>query len=128
MTGEVAPVKGTVFDLTKETRLGDVVHNVPNAKGFDHNFAIKSASDGGRVSTKFNNQLPLVAQLWHPKSGRVMQVFSDQPGVQFYTGNNLPSDGTLIGKNQTVYSTHGGLCLETQNFPNAINQVNKSLV
>ena len=52
-----------------------------------------------------------------------MQVFSDQPGFQFYTGNFLPPNGSLIGKNKTPYSTHGGLCVETQNFPDAINQV-----
>ena len=73
--------------------------------------------------SKFNETLPLVAKIWHPQSGRVLQVFSDQPGFQFYTGNFLPSDGSLIGKNKTVYSTHGGLCVETQNFPDAINQV-----
>jgi aldose 1-epimerase len=119
VTGEIVAVKGTAFDLTKETRLGDVIHNVPNAKGFDHNFVINS----NHSAVKFNNVLPLVAKLWHPQSGRLLQVYSDQPGIQFYTGNNLPSDGTLVGKNKTTYSIHGGLCLETQNFPNAINQV-----
>ena len=121
VTGEILAVKGTAFDLSKETRLGNVIHNVPNAKGFDHNFAIRSSSNDGRAARV--NGVPLVAKLWHPPSGRLLQVYSDQPGIQFYTGNNLPSDGTLVGKNKTVYSIHGGLCLETQNFPNAINQV-----
>ena len=60
-----------------------------------------------------------VARLMEPKSGRVMTVEADQPGVQLYTGNFL--DGTLAGKGGRPYPQYGGLCLETQRFPNAIN-------
>lgn len=116
-TGQVADVSGTAFDLRSDTRLGDVIHRIAGG-GFDHNF-VASGSD-----TRFNNTLPLIAKLWHPESGRLMRVFSDQPAFQFYTGNALPSDGSLVGKNATVYSIHDALCIETQNFPNAINQVN----
>lgn len=115
-TGELADVDGTGFDLRSETRLGDVIHRIPGG-GYDHNF-VASKNDA-----TFNNTLPLVAKFWHSKSGRLMQVFSDQPGLQLYTGNGLPSDGSLVGKNGSVYSIHGGVCIETQNFPNAINQV-----
>lgn len=114
--GELADVNGTAFDFRTEVRLGDVIKQISGG-GFDHNFV---ANGNG---TKFNNTLPLVAKLWHPDSGRVMQVFSDQPGFQLYTGNFLPTDGSLVGKNGSVYSIHGGLCIETQNFPDAINQV-----
>lgn len=116
-TGELADVNGTAFDLRSGVRLGDVIPNIPGG-GYDHNFVASSES-----SIKFNNTLPLVAKLWHPESGRVMQVFSDQPGFQLYTGNFLPTDGSLVGKKGTVYSIHGGLCIETQNFPNSVNQV-----
>ena len=63
----------------------------------------------------------------HPQTGRVMEVFSDQPGFQFYSGNFLPTDGSLVGKADAVYKKHGGFCIETQNFPNAVNQVYKPL-
>lgn len=116
-TGELAPVDGTLFDLRAETRLGDVIHQVAGG-GYDHNFVVSHNS-----SAKFRSVVPLVAKLWHPESGVQMQVFTDQPGFQFYTGNFLPSDG-LSGKDNAKYSTHGGLCIETQNFPNAVNQVN----
>lgn len=115
-TGEIATVNGTAFDLRNETRLGDVIQLIPD-EGYDHNFVASGSS------FKFYRTLPLVVQLWHPKSGRRMQVFSNQPGFQLYTGNFLPTDDSLLGKNGAFYSMHGGLCIETQNFPNAINQV-----
>jgi aldose 1-epimerase len=59
----------------------------------------------------------------HPKSGRVLEVFSDQPGVQFYTSNFLPADDSLPGKGKATYKKHGAFCLETQNFPDAVNNV-----
>lgn len=116
-TGEVAPVDGTLFDLRTETRLGDVLGQVPGG-GYDHNFVAAS----GNNATKFRGVIPLVAKLWHPESGIHMHVFTDQPGFQFYTGNFLPPQG-LLGKDNAKYYTHGGLCVETQNFPDAINQV-----
>nr|CAH0110207.1 unnamed protein product [Daphnia galeata] len=115
-TGELASVNGTAFDLRSETRLGDVINLIPG--GYDHNFVAS-------ISTfKFYKTLPLVANLWHPESGRFMQIFSNQPGFQLYTGNVLPTDDSLEGKNGTSYKMHDGLCIETQNFPNAINQPN----
>ncbi len=114
-TGELASVNGTAFDLRSETRLGDVINLISG--GYDHNFVAS-------ISTfKFYKTLPLVANLWHPESGRFMQIFSNQPGFQLYTGNVLPTDDSLEGKNGTSYKMHDGLCIETQNFPNAINQV-----
>lgn len=58
----------------------------------------------------------------HPASGRIMEVFSTQPGVQFYTANFLPEDDSLPGKG-TFYKKHGAFCLETQNYPDAVNHV-----
>jgi aldose 1-epimerase len=76
--------------------------------GFDHNFVVR-----GQPS-----ELRVAARLKDPKSGRVMTLEADQPGIQFYSGNYL--DGTAKGKG-TVYEKHGALCLETQKFPNSIN-------
>lgn len=77
-----------------------------------------------KTDLTFNRTLPLVAAIHHPASGRQMKVYTDQPGFQFYTGNFLPDDGSLIGKGGQAYGQHGGLCVETQNFPDAINQPN----
>ncbi|XP_032781167.2 galactose mutarotase isoform X2 [Daphnia magna] len=114
-TGRVANVDGTVFDLRSETLLKDVIAKIPGG-GYDHNFVINDSKN------KFDNKLPLVAKIWHSESGRIMELFSDQPGCQIYTGNGFPADGSLVGKGGTVYSTHAGLAIEAQNFPDAINQ------
>jgi aldose 1-epimerase len=107
--GRVVPVKGTPFDFTSAKAVGrDLKQAGGKPIGYDHNFVINGAAD----------QLRPVARLKDPKSGRVMTVSADQPGVQFYTGNFL--DGTAKGKNAT-YGQYAGLCLETQKFPNAIN-------
>lgn len=60
-------------------------------------------------------------RVYHAGSGRILEVYTTQPGVQFYTGNFL--DGTLMGKSGSVYPKHSGFCLETQNWPDAVNQV-----
>ena len=107
--GAVEPVKGTPFDFTTAKRIGgELPHAVGLPVGYDHNFVVNGEP----------NQLRPVARLKDSKSGRVMIISADQPGVQFYTGNFL--DGSITGKNAT-YVQHAALCLETQKFPNAIN-------
>ena len=107
--GRVVPVKGTPFDFTTAKSVGrDLNQTGGKPIGYDHNFVVNGAP----------NQLRPVARLKDPKSGRVMTVAADQPGVQFYTGNFL--DGSAKGKGAT-YVQHAALCLETQKFPNAIN-------
>jgi aldose 1-epimerase len=97
-TGEVASVHGTPLDFTKPTRVGDRINQLPaKLNGYDHNFAI----NGG------GGTLVLCARVTDPKSGRVMEVKTDQPGVQLYTGNHI---------------NHRGLCLETQHFPDSVNK------
>ncbi len=109
-TGAVRPVKGTAFDFTKSKLIGkDLEAAGGKPVGFDHNFVI----DGDA------NTLRAAARLRDPKSGRVMTIEADQPGIQFYSGNFL--DGTTIGKGGTKYAQYTGLCLETQKFPNAVN-------
>ena len=107
--GRIAPVKGTPFDFTAAKPIGkDLKQTGGTPIGYDHNFVVNGEP----------NRLRPVARLKDPKSGRVMTVSADQPGVQFYTGNFL--NGSTKGKG-TAYVQHGALCLETQKFPNAIN-------
>ena len=107
--GRVLDVRGTPFDFTTAKRIGrDLKEAGGNPTGYDHNFVVNGEP----------NQLRTVARLKDPKSGRVMTVAADQPGVQFYSGNFL--DGSHKGKGAT-YVQYAGLCLETQKFPNAIN-------
>jgi aldose 1-epimerase len=109
-TGELAPVRGTGLDFTQPRRIGDRIADYTGfAKGYDHNFVLDS---GGTA-------LALCARVLEPKSGRVMEVWTTEPGVQLYCGNHL--DGSLTGVGGAVYQQHTGLCLETQHFPDSIN-------
>src|SRR5699024_9648020 len=108
-TGVVKPVKGTPFDFTTPKLIGrDLVEAGGTPTGYDHNFVVNGDP----------NQLRPVAKLRDPKSGRVMLLEANQPGVHFYSGNFL--DGSIHGKGAS-YPQYTGLCLETQKFPNAIN-------
>ncbi len=113
-TGEIATVRGTVMDFTRSTPVGARIDQVPGRPpgGYDHNYAL---SHGGGV-------LAMSATVRDPKSGRMMDVLTTEPGVQLYTGNFL--DGTLTGKSGAVYGKHAALCLETQHFPDSINHPN----
>jgi len=107
--GVVVPVKGTPFDFMTAKPIGrDLAAAGGSPLGYDHNFIVRGDPRALRP----------VARVRDPKSGRVMTLEADQPGVQFYSGNFL--DGTLHGKG-TPYEKHTGFCLETQKFPNAIN-------
>lgn len=109
-TGEVAAVRGTPFDFRSPKRIGqDLTAAGGDPIGYDHNFVV----DGQP------NALRPVAHLADPKSGRVLALEADQPGLQFYSGNYL--DGSTRGKGGSPYAQYTGLCLETQAFPNAIN-------
>jgi aldose 1-epimerase len=112
-TGELRSVKGTPFDFTNSTRIGsridDKYEQLMLGRGYDHNFVINRKGEG----------LELAARAYEPTSGRVMEVFTTQPGVQFYTGNFL--DGTVTGKQGHVYKHRYGFCLETQHFPDSPN-------
>ena len=118
-TGEITPVAGTPLDFTAVKPIGKDFAQLPATKddpgGYDHNFVLdkKPSQDG----------LWLGAILIEPKSGRTMEVWSNQPGIQFYTGNFL--DG-IPGKGGAVYQKNGALCLETQAFPDSINKQGKA--
>ncbi|HNX43750.1 MAG TPA: aldose epimerase family protein [Bacteroidales bacterium] len=109
-TGELRDVKGTPFDFTTAKTIGkDLAATGGNPTGFDHNFVL---------DTKGLQEAAI--KVTEPASGRVMEVFTDQPGVQFYSGNFL--DGTIKGKGGKVYNQYNGFCLETQHFPDSPNQ------
>ncbi len=109
-TGELPLVKGGVMDFLTPHRIGDRIMEVGGEPhGYDHNYVLDS---GGK-------KFALGATVSEPTSGRVMEMLTDQPGVQFYTGNFL--DGTLTGKKATTYHQHTGFCLETQHFPDSVN-------
>src|SRR5262249_52050968 len=110
-TGKLAPVKGTPFDFTKPTPIGARIKDVGGMPvGYDHNFVLRG---GGK-------SLALAARVHEPKSGRVLEAFTTEPGVQLYTGNFL--DGKLRGPGGIAYSQYMGFCLETQHFPDALHQ------
>ncbi len=112
-TGELAPVQGTPMDFTKPTAIGarinDDYEQLVVGKGYDHNWVINRTGAG----------LVLAARVHEPTSGRILEVSTTQPGVQFYSGNFL--DGTITGKQGHVYKHRYGLCLETQHFPDSPN-------
>ena len=118
-TGEIAPVEGTPFDFRTSTPLGarwrDGDEQLALAGGYDHNLVLDGAS-GGAPERK---GLALAAVVREPGSGRVLEVWTDQPGVQVYSANKL--DGSLRGKAGRLYRSGDALCLETQHFPDSPN-------
>lgn len=114
-TGELQSVKGTPMDFTASTAIGERIdqsfEQLILGKGYDHNW----------VLNKTGNALTATAKASEPTSGRVMEVFTTEPGVQFYSGNFL--DG-VKGKNGKVYQKRDGFCLETQHFPDSPNKPN----
>ena len=113
-TGEIKDVAGTPWDFRTATPIGLHLKEAGGKPvGYDHNYVL--------TKDLFSN-FGLAAQVEDPKSGRVLKVYTDQLGIQFYTGNFL--DGTLIGKGGRVYRQYGGFCLETQHFPDSPNHDN----
>jgi aldose 1-epimerase len=113
-TGKISRVAGTPFDLRKWTIIGANIAAVGGVPvGFDHNYVLDHYPSIGPT---------LAAEVLEPRTGRLLKVYTNQPGIQFYTGNFL--DGTLKGKNGKVYNQHDAFCLETQHFPDSPNQPN----
>jgi aldose 1-epimerase len=114
-TGELRDVKGTPFDFTQPHPIGDRIdqddEQLKFGAGYDHNFVLNSGGAG----------LEFAARAHHPASGRTMEVFTTQPGVQLYTGNHL-AQSLVKGKGGVVYGFRSGLCFETQHFPDSPNQ------
>lgn len=115
-TGKLADVAGTPFDFSKLTAIGaridDPHEQIVIGKGYDHNFVLDT---GGKLDAQ-------AVEVYEPTTGRVMEVFTDQPGVQLYTANFL--DGSIIGKGGKAYPRRSAFCLETQHYPDSPNKPN----
>ena len=113
-TGELASVAGTPFDFRQGAPIGARIRsNAPQmvyGRGYDHNFVLNRSGDG----------LSLAARVYEPRSGRIMEISTTEPGVQFYSGNFL--DSTLVGPTGQQYRQTDGFCLETQHFPDSPNK------
>lgn len=110
-TGEIAPVEGTPLDFREFHKIGERVDQLNDkpGKGYDHNLVLNNQT----------GNLALAAKVRDPKSGRVLSVYTTEPGVQFYGGNFL--DG-VKGKGGKAYKYRSGMCLETQHYPNSVNE------
>ena len=125
-TGEFAAVAGTPFDLRPERRpaavLGDAIKGLPasadgkNPGGIDHNYVVRDWKPDGALRS--------VAVLRDPASGRSMEILTNQPGIQVYTGNYL--DGSVTGKGGAAYTKQAAICLETQKYPDAIHHAGQA--
>jgi aldose 1-epimerase len=115
-TGQIAPVADTPFDFTQSKPIGrDLQQNHEQLRiglGYDHNFVLDRPAN--------STELQLAAKVYEPTSGRVMEILTTEPGIQFYCGNFL--DGRLVGKSGKPYLHRGGFCLETQHYPDSPNQ------
>jgi aldose 1-epimerase len=117
-TGEIAPVEGTPMDFRTPTAIGERARDAtfeqlsPTiGRGYDHNWVLNRELDDG--------QMFLAARVVEPESGRVLEVLTQEPGIQFYAGNFL--DGTLVGTSQHTYRQGDGFALETQHYPDSPN-------
>jgi aldose 1-epimerase len=109
-TGEIAPVKGTPLDFTAPVPIGSRFDRLTGEpRGYDHNFVINGGGKG----------LVFAARAHEPASGRVLEMWTTEPGFQFYTGNFLEN---ITAKNGARYRRHSGFCLEAQHFPDSVNQ------
>jgi aldose 1-epimerase len=118
-TGEARPVAGTPFDFREIRRIGDRIRDAADpqiafGQGYDHNFVLRGDPAGGT-----NDGINFAARVVEPRSGRVMELHTTEPGLQFYSGNFLT--GTRIGKSGRAYRQSDGFCLETQHFPDSPN-------
>ena len=117
-TGEILPVEGTPLDFTKRKPVADGIRSdyqqIVYGRGFDHNWVLNPP--------KSHASLSLAAALFEPDSGRLLKIWTDQPGIQFYSGNFL--DGSLYGTSNRAYRQSDGLALETQHYPDSPNHPN----
>ncbi len=114
-TGEMTPVKGTPFDFTKPTPIAKGINDTSDtqiryAGGYDHNWVLDTKGDISKVA----------ASLYSPLTGIKLEVYTNEPGIQVYTGNFL--DGTTIGKKGIAYRKHASVCMETQHYPDSPNK------
>ncbi|MCP4708321.1 MAG: galactose mutarotase [Planctomycetes bacterium] len=114
-TGELTSVEGGAMDFRTATKIGARIgaeeEQLKRGEGYDHNWVLNKAREG---------EMSLAAEVYEPTSGRAMEIWTTEPGVQFYSGNFL--DGTIMGKGGQTYDHRWGFCLETQHYPDSPNQ------
>ena len=117
-TGELKDVTGTPFDFRKRKRIGDRIDQLIGtpALGYDHNYVLNGYNEQDEAGT-----LRRIAEVFDPQSERILEISTDQPGIQFYTGNFLKGQ---TGKDGKIYKQHTAFCLETQHYPDSPNQPN----
>ena len=112
--GKLMKVENTPFDFRTPHKIGERINDnneqLKFGSGYDHNFVLNN----------YNGSVRKIGALYNPESGRLMEIFTDQPGLQFYSGNFI--NGTVKGKSGTIYNYRTALCLETQHFPDSPNQ------
>ena len=121
-TGEIRSVAGTPFDFRTPTPIGARIdqddEQLRYGRGYDHNFVLNTGGTGGTGGE--GAALTLAARVYEPTTGRVMEIYTTEPGLQFYSGNFL--DGTLRGKRGLAYGHRYGFAMETQHFPDTPNK------
>jgi aldose 1-epimerase len=108
-TGEIHRVRGTALDFTQAQTIGARIDELTQTRGYDHNYVLNGSL----------GSLALAASVYEPKSGRAMEVYTTEPGMQFYTANGMRG---IKGKGGKIYNRHYGFCLETQHFPDSPNK------
>jgi aldose 1-epimerase len=117
-TGEIVPVEGTPMDFRKPMAVGSRIRDdypelkLPATPGYDQNF----------VLDKKPGQLAFAARMTDPQSGRVMELFTTEPGLQVFSGQNSTGTGGFVGKRNVPYYVYSSLCLEPQHFPDSPNR------
>lgn len=104
-TGEIRPVIGTAYDFTSTHTIGEKIQDIPG--GYDMNYVLRKPEAG----------LSLAAEIYEPGSGRFMQAYTTEPGMQFYTSNSF--NGSIMGRDGIAYPQYAGFCLEMQHFPDS---------
>jgi aldose 1-epimerase len=113
-TGEIFPVAGTIFDFTTQRLMGERINedSLKATGGYDHNWVLSSNGDVEKLAARVTDK----------QSGRTLEVYTTEPGIQIYTGNQL--NKAIVGKNSIAYSKRSAICLETQHFPDSPNKTN----
>ncbi|KAA6349188.1 Aldose 1-epimerase [termite gut metagenome] len=115
-TGEIFPIAGTIFDFTTQRLMGERINedSLKATGGYDHNWVLSSNGDVEKLAARVTDK----------QSGRTLEVYTTEPGIQIYTGNQL--NKAIVGKNSIAYSKRSAICLETQHFPDSPNKINFS--
>ena len=127
-TGKIVPVEGTPFDFREPKLLSEVINDttfeqIKNATGIDHNFCLNTYNH----ETNTGDDTQVAASLYSPETGILLEVFTNEPGIQVYSGNfqGVGRDADILRKHGLKYPKHVSVCLETQKYPDSPNKAGK---